>query len=72
MHVARKAQDSAALAALAHWLKGTGGSMGYEALLEPCRQLEEAAKAADFTAADDALLSLGRLCERMQETALNP
>ena len=66
MKAAQRARDGSGLAALAHWLKGTGGSMGYEPLIEPCRQLEEAAKAADFTATDAALATLCNLCERMQ------
>jgi CheY-like chemotaxis protein len=34
--------DHAQLAALAHWLKGAGGSMGYDALFEPAKVLEAA------------------------------
>jgi len=39
--------DHAGLAALAHWLKGAGGSMGFDALFEPARELEAAARAGD-------------------------
>jgi PAS domain S-box-containing protein len=35
------------LAALAHWLKGGGGSVGYDAFYEPALRLEMAAKKAD-------------------------
>jgi signal transduction histidine kinase/CheY-like chemotaxis protein/HPt (histidine-containing phosphotransfer) domain-containing protein len=49
-----------ALAALAHWLKGAGGSVGYDALFEPARELEAAAKSGDTAR---AALSLRRLRE---------
>ncbi|MEN9420157.1 MAG: hypothetical protein RI988_3778 [Pseudomonadota bacterium] len=50
--------DFATLAALAHWLKGAGGSVGYDALFEPARELELRAKAGD---APQARLSLAEL-----------
>jgi HPt (histidine-containing phosphotransfer) domain-containing protein len=39
--------DYAELAALAHWLKGAGGSMGYDDLYEPAKALEDAARDRD-------------------------
>ena len=54
-----------ALATLAHWLKGAGGSVGYDALFEPARDLEAAAKAADATAAAQALQRLRELGARL-------
>ena len=56
-------RDMAELAALAHWLKGAGGSMGFDDLFEPAKVLEEAALAgADEPAAAalDQLRSLER------------
>ena len=41
------AGDFPALGALAHWLKGAGGTVGYDAFFEPARDLEHAAVAAD-------------------------
>jgi PAS domain S-box-containing protein len=39
--------DMTQVAAIAHWLKGTAGSTGYDAFTAPSRQLEQCAKAAD-------------------------
>ena len=47
--------DHAGLAALAHWLKGAGGSMGFDALFEPACELEAAARAGDGNRARSAL-----------------
>ncbi len=49
------------LAALAHWLKGAGGSMGFDVLFEPAKALEEATKAGDAQAAGSALRELHRI-----------
>ncbi len=54
-----------ALASLAHWLKGAGGSVGYDALFEPARDLEAAAKVADAAAAAQALQRLRELGARL-------
>jgi CheY-like chemotaxis protein len=43
MSVALAAQDWDELKSLAHWLKGAGGSVGYDPLFEPSRDLEHAA-----------------------------
>jgi signal transduction histidine kinase/DNA-binding NarL/FixJ family response regulator len=40
-------RDMATLAAQAHWLKGSGGSMGFDDLFEPAKALEEAARHDD-------------------------
>ncbi|MEO6032149.1 MAG: ATP-binding protein, partial [Burkholderiaceae bacterium] len=47
MDAAAARADMAELAALAHWLKGAGGSMGFDDLFEPAKELEEAARGAD-------------------------
>ena len=52
-------------AALAHSLKGAGGSMGYDDLFEPARALEAAAHGADERAAGRALAQLERLAGRI-------
>ena len=36
--------DARELALLAHWLKGSGGTAGFDAFTEPARELEEAAR----------------------------
>ena len=41
------ARDFDTLASLAHWLKGSGGTTGYDAFTTPARTLEQYAKARD-------------------------
>jgi HPt (histidine-containing phosphotransfer) domain-containing protein len=53
------------LAALAHWLKGAGGTVGYDAFTVPARTLESCAKAADGAGARAALDELHGLAKRM-------
>ena len=48
MDAAAEATDLQTLAALAHWLKGAGGSMGYDALFEPAKSLEDACLSGDM------------------------
>jgi PAS domain S-box-containing protein len=61
--------DMGELAALAHGLKGAGGSMGFDALFEPAKALEEAAKAGDAAAASTSLRDLHQLKRRIQRGA---
>jgi len=65
MRAAQAGGDMAALAALAHSLKGAGGSMGYDALFEPARALEQAAQDGDAAAVQDALATLQGLVARI-------
>ena len=57
--------DFEELAALAHWLKGAGGSMGYDELFEPSRALEMAARARDVHSVSRYLAELDRLSQRI-------
>ena len=61
--------DMTELAALAHWLKGAGGSMGFDVLFEPAKALEEAAKAADHTRIKLILADLRQTGHRIQRGA---
>ncbi|MCX7424875.1 MAG: Hpt domain-containing protein [Planctomycetia bacterium] len=54
------------LRSLAHKLKGAGGSYGYPALSEKCRELEDAAKSQNATAAGPALDVVSMLIEAVQ------
>jgi PAS domain S-box-containing protein len=75
MRAVHAAGDLAALAALAHWLKGAGSSVGYDALHEPAKSLELAAKATDAQAcarALDALDALGRRLRAPSPPPLTP
>ncbi len=69
MDAALGSGDMNELAALAHWIKGAGGSMGYDALFEPSRTLEDAAKAGDAALAGAALSELHRLEAGIQRGA---
>jgi CheY-like chemotaxis protein/HPt (histidine-containing phosphotransfer) domain-containing protein len=64
--------DAAALAALAHWLKGAGGSMGYDLLFEPSRELETAAKAGDLVQAGAILDILVQIESRIRAGMAEP
>ena len=44
MEVALEKEDMTELAGLAHWLKGAGGTVGYDALTKPAADLEASAK----------------------------
>ncbi len=57
--------DMAVLAAVAHGLKGAGGSMGFDDLFEPAKRLEEAAKSGNADAAGAELRRLDELGARI-------
>jgi HPt (histidine-containing phosphotransfer) domain-containing protein len=65
MQRALSAGDFPALSALAHWLKGAGGTVGYDAFFEPARDLEHAAVAADAAAAHVEMERLNQLALRV-------
>jgi CheY-like chemotaxis protein len=65
MELELRAGKFAELAALAHWLKGAGGTVGYDAYTVPARTLEGCAKAADGSGARIALDELHGLAKRM-------
>jgi HPt (histidine-containing phosphotransfer) domain-containing protein len=65
MELELRAGKFAELAALAHWLKGAGGTVGYDAFTVPARTLEGCAKAADGSGARTALDALHGLARRM-------
>jgi HPt (histidine-containing phosphotransfer) domain-containing protein len=59
------ARDFETLAALAHWLKGSGGTTGFDAFTAPAKALEQAAKAADEQQADALVGQLRQLVEQL-------
>ena len=65
MHDALGRTELNELAALAHWLKGAGGTVGYDELFEPARDLEQHARGGDVAAIADALGKLQSLVQRM-------
>jgi CheY-like chemotaxis protein/HPt (histidine-containing phosphotransfer) domain-containing protein len=58
-------RDFNTLAALAHWLKGSGGTAGYDAFTAPARALEVAAKAQDDREAQTRVVELRLLVDRI-------
>jgi signal transduction histidine kinase/DNA-binding response OmpR family regulator len=61
MHKAMDARDVIELKSLAHWLKGAGGTAGFQPLTETAFELEMALTAEDFVAAAAALQELDGL-----------
>ncbi|RZI80970.1 MAG: PAS domain-containing sensor histidine kinase [Rubrivivax sp.] len=57
--------DLASLAQHAHWLKGAGGSVGFDAFFEPARHLEAACAVEDAIQAGHWLQHIGELGHRM-------
>jgi PAS domain S-box-containing protein len=57
--------DLAELESLAHWLKGAGGTVGYDAFFEPARDFEQHVKAADSHAMRTSLIELRGLAARI-------
>jgi CheY-like chemotaxis protein len=49
MREAIELQDHETISNLAHWLKGSGGSVGFDDFTEPAKQLEDAAKSRNWT-----------------------
>jgi HPt (histidine-containing phosphotransfer) domain-containing protein len=65
MDEARARADFEAVASLAHWLKGSGGTVGYDDFFEPARLLEESAKAGDEKAIGEAIAALHAMAGRL-------
>jgi HPt (histidine-containing phosphotransfer) domain-containing protein len=58
------------LAKLAHWLKGTGGTVGFDCLTAPAARLETFAKAGDMQAATKTIHDLRRLVSSFDSVAV--
>ncbi len=65
MDGAWNARDFKELAALAHWLKGAAGTVGYDAFTEPATELEQLVKAGTQTEIGPKLEQLRRLQRRI-------
>ena len=59
------ARDFDTLASLSHWLKGSGGTTGYDAFTAPARTLEQYAKARDEQHIPAAVAELRYIVDRM-------
>ncbi len=65
MQLAFDRDDWPELTELAHWLKGSGGTVGFNCFTEPARQLELAAKQSAANIADENLVLLRSLADRI-------
>jgi len=65
MDAAWEARDYTELAALAHWLKGSGGTVGYDDFIEPAKTLEELANTNSEEGVAKALAALRGLSRRL-------
>ena len=70
MAKAWRSADYPKLAALAHWLKGAGGTVGFDLFTAPARNLESAAKGEDDSAIGPALQAIWDLAARIPGVAL--
>ena len=66
IEAAHQRKDHEELAALAHWLKGSGGTVGFDELLKPAKLLEDHAKAADSNACDSDLAQINSIIGRLR------
>ena len=55
MEMALEKEDMSELAGLAHWLKGAGGTVGYDNFTKPAENLETCAKADQVEMANQSL-----------------
>jgi PAS domain S-box-containing protein len=58
-------RDFEELANLAHWLKGSGGSIGFHEFTEPAKELEDAARDGKFHGVSDQLRGLRQIAARI-------
>lgn len=65
MQKARDDKDFDELARLAHWLKGAGGTVGFDELVEPARELEAFAKTAREDEVNSTIATLQQLSDRI-------
>ncbi|WP_108651353.1 response regulator [Dongshaea marina] len=62
---ALEAKESQQLSELAHWLKGAGGSVGFELFTEPAAELEVAAKHSEWAKCQQLLEIIQIICSRI-------
>jgi PAS domain S-box-containing protein len=65
VEAARAAGDTKKVEDFAHWLRGSGGSMGYDEFTEPATRLEQAAKAGEMSEAVRLLGEVRELAKRI-------
>jgi HPt (histidine-containing phosphotransfer) domain-containing protein len=65
MEGALETRDFDELARLAHWLKGAGGTVGFDAFTEPARELEQHVQAKSADKSKEAIAVLQALFARI-------
>ena len=70
MEVALEKKDMIELASLAHWLKGAGGTVGYDDFTKPAEDLETCAKAEHIQKANQTLKEVKSLVKAIVPPAL--
>ncbi|WP_164103074.1 ATP-binding protein [Candidatus Laterigemmans baculatus] len=70
MQIAYEASEWDELASLAHWLKGSGGTVGFDCLTAPAQNLEQHAKQKNAAAVHTTLLELHSLVDRIAGVAV--
>jgi HPt (histidine-containing phosphotransfer) domain-containing protein len=65
MAEARSQRNFDEIASLAHWLKGAGGTVGFDEFTEPAAQLEQFAKAKNAHQIEETIVELRRLADRI-------
>ena len=66
MQTAQETGDFKELAALAHWLKGSGGTIGFDQLSKPAKKLETHALAEESTASKESLTEIKLIIDRLR------
>ena len=69
MKLACQENDLTELAGLAHWLLGTGGTVGFDEFTGPARTLEDAAKAKQHEEIEISMSEIFKLAEKIQSKA---
>ncbi len=54
------------LAELAHWLKGSGGTVGFSEFMEPAKELEEAAKVGDALLIQKKIVEIEKIASKIE------
>jgi PAS domain S-box-containing protein len=71
LHDAASSGNYEEVTSIAHWLKGSGGTVGFDALYQPASTLEEAAKATDHQLVTATIHEIRALAERL-DTGVAP
>ena len=67
MEQAWQNEDFQEVASLAHWLKGAGGTVGFDVFTEPAKKLEEFAKNGQKTEVEHYIKTLASLAARLAD-----